>query len=224
MEIVLASRNKSKIRELQTLLSGLCGDKVRVLSLDDIGYADDIPEDGKSFEENAVIKASVPASMGYIGVADDSGLAVDSLGGAPGIYSARYAGENATNEQNNELLLKNMENVPDEKRGAAFVSVIALVAPKGTLNLPTESENSHLSTFATERCKRNADVLTVRGECRGEILRELKGSEGFGYDPLFYIPEKGLTFAQMEQSEKNEISHRGKAMRAFAKEINSIAE
>ena len=224
MEIVLASRNKDKIRELQTMLSQYCGEKVKVLSLDDIGFSDEIEEDGNSFEENAVIKASVPASMGYVGVADDSGLAVDSLGGAPGIFSARYSGEDATNEKNNALLLENMKDVPDTERGAAFVSVVALVAPKGMLKIPADCENAEMCAFASKKCGFDADVLLFRGECRGEIIRELKGKEGFGYDPLFYIPEKGKTFAEMDPEAKNKMSHRGIAMRAFAKEINNIAE
>lgn len=224
MEIVLASRNKNKIRELQTMLSQYCGDRIKVLSLDDIGYAGDIEEDGESYAENAIIKASVPASMGYIGVADDSGLSVDCLDGGPGIYSARYAGEHVTYEDNNALLLKTMENVPDGKRGAAFVSTIALVAPKGALKVPEKLTDEYLTEFADKRSGRKTDVFTVRGECRGMILRELRGEGGFGYDPLFYIPEKGLTFAELSADEKNAISHRGKAMNAFAEEINKLAE
>ena len=206
------------------MLSELCGDRVKVLSLDDIGYEGDIEEDGESYEENAIIKASVPASMGYIGVADDSGLSVDCLDGAPGIYSARYAGEHVTYEDNNALLMKTMENVEDGKRGAAFISTVALVAPAGTVRVPGEYTDPHYTEFAEKRSKKKVDVFCVRGECRGEILRELRGEGGFGYDPLFYIAEKGKTFAELASDEKNAISHRGKAMRAFAEEINKIAE
>lgn len=224
MEIVLASRNKNKIKELETLLSELCGDKVKVLSLDDIGYEGDIEEDGESYEENAVIKASVPASLGYIGVSDDSGLSVDCLDGAPGIYSARYAGEDVTYAENNALLLKNMDKVKDSDRGAAFVSVVALVAPEGLLNIPHKCTDGHLTEFACGRSGRKVDVLAVRGECRGVILNELRGEGGFGYDPLFYVPEEGETFAQLSPEAKNKISHRGKAMRAFAAEINKLVK
>ena len=121
MEIVLASRNKKKITEMQALLTELCNTEIKILSLDDIGYTGDIEEDGESFEENAVIKASVPAKMGYFGISDDSGLAVDYLDGAPGIYSARYSGEGATDEQNNEKLMAEMMGVEEiEENGTTF--------------------------------------------------------------------------------------------------------
>lgn len=224
MEIVLASRNKNKIKELQALLTELCGENVKVLSLDDIGHTGDIVEDGESYEENAIIKASVPASMGYIGVADDSGLSVDCLSGAPGIYSARYAGEDVTYEDNNNLLLKNMKDVPDDERGAAFISSVVLVAPCGTVNIPASNAEAELKKFACKRAGRDVDLIVVRGECRGKILRELHGTGGFGYDPLFYIEEENATFAELSAECKNAISHRGRAMRAFAAEINKILE
>ena len=129
MKIVLASRNAKKIRELETLLAQHSSMHNEVLSLDDIGDSEEIVEDGTSFEENAWIKASVPAKLGYIGIADDSGLSVDALGGAPGIYSARYGGEGTNDAKNNEKLLTELHTVPDEKRGAAFVSAVACVFP-----------------------------------------------------------------------------------------------
>ena len=224
MEIVLASRNKKKIIELQTMLSEYCGDKITVLSLDDIGYIGEIEEDGESFEENAIIKASVPASLGYIGVADDSGLTVDALNGAPGIFSARFAGEHATDEENNEKLLKSLENVADENRGAAYVCTVAVVSPKGMLCVPDTGITDALSRFSDVRSGRETDCFTVRGECRGTILREKRGEGGFGYDPMFYIPERGITFGQMAPGDKNKMSHRGKAMRAFAEIINKVVE
>ncbi|MBR6676833.1 MAG: hypothetical protein IKL24_05840, partial [Clostridia bacterium] len=128
MDFVLASRNKKKIAEMNTLLSKYCGDKVRVLSLDDIGYFGDIDEDGSTFEENSVIKACAPAKMGYIGIADDSGLCVDALGGAPGVFSARYSGEGANDEKNNEKLLSELRDTDDRK--ARFKTVISVVVPK----------------------------------------------------------------------------------------------
>lgn len=215
MKIVLASRNAKKIRELETLLAENTSMHIEVLSLDDIGYTEEIVEDGASFEENAWIKASVPASLGYIGIADDSGLTVDALDGAPGIFSARYAGEEANDAVNNQKLLREMENVPDEKRGAAFVSVVACVFPKEyAVDIPAE----------LRVLQDGWNGFTVRGECRGTILREKRGCDGFGYDPLFYVEEKGRAFAEMTSDEKNAISHRGIAMRAFCRAFLSLFE
>lgn len=192
MDIVLSSHNKKKISELYTLLCEAGFEDVRVLSLSDIGYTEEIVEDGDSFEENAMIKAKAPARSGIITVADDSGLCVDTLGGEPGIYSARYSGPDATDELNNEKLLCELTDKDD--RNAKFVSVVACVMPDG-------------SSF------------TVRGECPGVILESPRGENGFGYDPLFYIPSFGKTFAELSPDEKNSISHRGVAMRAFADEL-----
>ena len=215
MKIVLASRNAKKIRELETLLAEHSSMHIEVLSLDDIGFNEDIVEDGTSFEENAWIKASVPASLGYIGIADDSGLSVDALHGAPGIYSARYGGEGTNDAKNNEKLLTEMTEVSDEERGAAFVSAVACVFPKEyEVHIPdaVRAEKNGLAGFV------------VRGECRGTILREGRGCDGFGYDPLFYVAEKGCTFAELPAEEKNAISHRGVAMRAFCRQFLSLLE
>lgn len=215
MKIVLASRNAKKIRELETLLAQHSSMHIEVLSLDDIGYTEEIVEDGTSFEENAWIKAATPAAMGYIGIADDSGLSVDALGGAPGIYSARYGGEGTNDAKNNEKLLAEMNEVPDEGRGAAFVSAVACVFPRECdVEIPEEvrTEKNGLSGFV------------VRGECRGTILRETRGCDGFGYDPLFYVAEKECTFAELSSDEKNAISHRGVAMRTFCRQFLSLFE
>lgn len=215
MKIVLASRNAKKIRELETLLAQHSSMHIEVLSLDDIGYTEEIVEDGTSFEENAWIKAATPAAMGYIGIADDSGLSVDALGGAPGIYSARYGGEGTNDAKNNEKLLAEMNEVPDEERGAAFVSAVACVFPRECdVEIPEDvrTEKNGLSGFV------------VRGECRGTILRETRGCDGFGYDPLFYVAEKECTFAELSSDEKNAISHRGVAMRAFCRQFLSLFE
>ena len=215
MKIVLASRNAKKIRELETLLAQHSSMHIEVLSLDDIGYTEEIVEDGTTFEENAWIKAATPAAMGYIGIADDSGLSVDALGGAPGIYSARYGGEGTNDAKNNEKLLAEMNEVPDEGRGAAFVSAVACVFPRECeVEIPEEvrTEKNGLSGFV------------VRGECRGTILRETRGCDGFGYDPLFYVAEKECTFAELSSEEKNAISHRGVAMRAFCRQFLSLFE
>lgn len=198
MKIVLASRNRKKIKELRTLLSKE-GFDIDILSLDDIGYYGDIEENGSSFEENAVIKASVPASLGYIGIADDSGLCVDALDGAPGIYSARFAGEPCNDSENNRKLLAMLGNLPEEKRGACFVCTIAAVAPNGSR-------------------------ITVRGECRGRILTELHGKAGFGYDPLFFYGSLGKTFAELSQEEKNRVSHRAVAIKKFSTEFKHFLE
>lgn len=215
MKIVLASRNAKKIRELETLLAQHSSMHIEVLSLDDIGYTEEIVEDGTTFEENAWIKAATPAAMGYIGIADDSGLSVDALGGAPGIYSARYGGEGTNDAKNNEKLLAEMNEIPDEERGAAFVSAVACVFPRECdVEIPEDvrTEKNGLSGFV------------VRGECRGTILRETRGCDGFGYDPLFYVAEKECTFAELSSDEKNAISHRGVAMRAFCRQFLSLFE
>ena len=193
MKIVFASGNAHKIREVSEILRS-CPEtaSLEVLSLKDISFEGDIEETGESFEENALIKARAVASRGYICFADDSGLEVDALGGAPGIYSARYTGVHGTDEDNNALLLKNLENVPDDKRTAHYTCAIACVFPDGT-------------------------EFTVRGICEGLIIREARGCGGFGYDPYFYVKEYDKTLAEVTAEEKHAISHRGKALRLFAK-------
>lgn len=194
IRIVLASRNKKKINELRTLLWEELGKEAIVLSLDDIGYPGDIVETGNTFEENAITKASVPAELGYIGIADDSGLCVDALKGAPGVYSARYSG--GDDEDNNDLLLKELEG--KENRNAKYVCTMACVFP------------DHKKDFV------------VRGECYGKILTERQGTAGFGYDPLFYYEPFGKTFAEIELSKKNEVSHRGIAIKQFVKKLKQV--
>ncbi len=196
MKIVLASRNKHKIGELQALLSKHVRD-VEVLSLDDVGFEGDIVEDGESFEDNAYIKARAAASTGYIGLGDDSGLSVRALGGEPGIYSARYAGEHGDDEANNRKLLQNLADKDD--RYAEFVCVIACVFP----------DNLNHGLFC-------------RGVTGGRIIDEYRGEGGFGYDPLFLYEPMGKTFAEMSAEEKNSISHRGKAVELLADKLKSI--
>ncbi len=194
MEIVLASNNKHKVVELEFFINEMCREKgipgVKILTLRDIGFTDDIVENGATFEENALIKAGAVAAKGYIGIADDSGLCVDALGGEPGVYSARYAGEPCDDRKNNELLLEKMKDVPEEKRTAYFVSTIACVFPDGR-------------------------KLVARGECPGKILYAYRGNGGFGYDPLFLYEPYGKTYAEINAEEKNAISHRARAMAAF---------
>ena len=189
MKIVLASRNKHKISELQTLL-GEYIDGIEIMSLDDAGICGEIEENGNSFSENAIIKATVAASSGYIGIGDDSGLEVTALGGAPGIYSARYAGEHGDDAANNELLLKNLEDKAD--RSARFVCALACVFPDGR------------------------ETVCVIGEAKGEMISEHRGNGGFGYDPLFYFPPLGKTFGELSAEEKNKISHRSDAIKKLA--------
>ena len=197
MKIVLASRNKHKIGELEALL-GKHIPKIEVCSLDDIGFKGDIVEDGTTFEDNAFIKASTIAKLGYIGVGDDSGLCVRALDGAPGVYSARYAGEHGNDGANNELLLKNLADKED--RSAEFVCAIACVFP----------ENVEKGSL-------------VRGTVEGRIIDEYRGEGGFGYDPLFYYEPFGKTLAQMSAEEKNSISHRGKAIELLAKTLKELS-
>lgn len=191
MKIVLASNNEHKLRELRAILSDLGIDVVPMRELD-IHIEPD--ENGASFEENSYIKAKAILDVCHMPtIADDSGLMVDALGGAPGVHSARYGGEAYKSDRARlELLLRNMEE--KENRKAHFVSVITLLLPDGR-------------------------KIVARGECPGEILRAPQGENGFGYDPVFYIPKAGCTFAQMPAEKKNEISHRARALRLLAEKI-----
>jgi XTP/dITP diphosphohydrolase len=183
--LVIASRNEHKVEEIRKLLAGLA---VNVLSLRDFPDAPEIEEDGATFQDNALKKARVIARFtGLATLADDSGLEVESLGGKPGVRSARFAGESASDAENNRKLLRCMADVPSQERRAQFRCVIALVSPKGAEQL-------------------------VEGICSGVIIEEERGSGGFGYDPLFLVPHLGKTFAELSMEEKNRISHRGKAL------------
>ena len=193
MELILASRNKKKIREVEAILATHFPD-VRILSLDDVGYVGDIEENGTTYEENSLTKARTAVEAGnhrYAAIADDSGLSVDALDGAPGVYSARYAGGHGDDAANNALLLKNLSHLPEAERTARFVCCIALVYPDGR-------------------------EMTVRGETEGIIINEARGNGGFGYDPYFYYPPFGKTFSELSAEEKNAISHRGKAIAKLA--------
>lgn len=197
MKILLASHNKGKIAELQALMRTVSGD-IEVLSMSDIGFCEEIVEDGMTFAENALIKSRTGARLGYITVADDSGLMVDALDGAPGVYSARYAGEECDNAKNNAKLLEALRGLDAEKRTAKFVSVVACSFPDGR------------------------EDIVVRGECAGTILETFRGEGGFGYDPLFWYAPMQKTYAEMTADEKNQISHRGQAMKKFAEEFAKI--
>lgn len=185
MKIVLATRNQNKIREIKAILGNR---EFEIFSLMDFPYIGKINEDGQSLEENAVLKArEVANKTGYISVADDSGLEVDALGGRPGVYSARFAGEKVDYASNNKKLLELMKDIPEGKRGACFRCVIAIVYPDG-------------------------DVDIVEEKIRGEITLTPRGTNGFGYDPIFLDPASGKTFAEMTFDEKNKISHRSRAI------------
>ena len=192
MKIVLASHNKKKIAELRTLLSAYIPD-VEILSLADAGVEGEIVEDGDTFEANALIKARAAAASGYIGVGDDSGLCVEALGGAPGVYSARYAGEQGDDEANLDLVLEHMKGKTD--RRAAFVCCIACAFPDGS------------------------DPILAHGRVDGELLEARAGEGGFGYDPIFYYPPFGATFGETSAEQKNTVSHRARALAAFAEAL-----
>ena len=192
MEIVLASNNKHKVVELEYFINKMCAEKgvesVKLLTLRDIGFTDDIVEDGETFEENSFKKANeIMKLCGKTTISDDSGLMVDYLGGAPGVYSARFAGEDGNDAKNNEKLLTLLADVPYKERRAQFVSVITMVFPNG-------------------------ESITARGECPGHIIDTPVGENGFGYDPLFVPDGFQRTFAQLSPEEKNEISHRAVAL------------
>jgi len=194
-KLLIASRNQKKKKELQQILSDL---NFELLSLDDLPPLPEVEEDGMTFAENAVKKAvTVAQQTGLLTLADDSGLSVDALQGAPGVFSARYSGLGANDEKNNQKLLLALEDIPDADRTARFVCVIALASPDG-------------------------QVQTVEGSCEGRIDHILRGNAGFGYDPLF-IPEGfEVSFAQMDPSIKNTISHRGKALALIKPVLMSI--
>ena len=189
MKLVLASKNEKKLIEMQEILSRL---GVEVCLESDVGVNVEVEETGTTFEENSLLKArAVMEASGMAAIADDSGLCVDALGGAPGVYSARYGGEGLDDTGRYRLLLENMRGLP---RSARFVSVITCCFPNG-------------------------DVLTARGECPGTIAFAPMGEGGFGYDPVFFVPQLKKTFAQLTHEEKNAISHRGLALSAFRDEL-----
>ncbi len=185
MELLLATRNRKKKMELQQMLKDY---DIKILTLDDIEEIPEVVEDGLSFEENAIKKARETAALsGYPCLADDSGLVVDALGGEPGVFSARFAGEDADDQKNNNKLLGMMQNVEADQRTARFICVIALSSPTG-------------------------EVETVSGVCEGRIAYEPCGTGGFGYDPLFVPRGYNQTFAELSLQIKNSISHRGRAL------------
>jgi len=196
-KILIATSNLGKVREICDLMSGL---PLLFLSLNDVENPPVVVEDGATFEENALKKAGIVAGeTALVTLADDSGLCVDALDGRPGVLSARYAGANASDEEKCARILAEMREVPDDKRSARFVCVLALVCPNG-----------HEKIF--------------RGVCEGRITHESKGRSGFGYDPIFFFEQAGKTFAEMSREEKNRVSHRGQALQALAAYLRELKD
>lgn len=190
MKLVVATKNRGKLDELTAMLAPL---GIEIVRLSDLGIAFDVVEDAATFSGNAEKKArALHHATGLGALGDDSGLEVDALGGAPGVFSARYAGEGHNDRANNEKLLRELASVPDEKRTAQFRCALALVDEHGAL---TQTE----------------------GSCEGQILHAPRGENGFGYDPLFLVPKLGCTLAELTLDEKNRISHRAQALHALAK-------
>ena len=189
MKVVLASHNKHKLVEIDAILSKL---GIELILQSELGVDIDVEETGTTFEENSFLKAeAVMKATGLPALADDSGIAVDALNGEPGIYSARYGFDDTLDDWGRlQLLLKNTENVPDGQRQAKFVCVITMVTPDG-------------------------QTVQARGEIHGELLRQPRGENGFGYDPIFYYPPAGMTTAEMPPEEKNKVSHRAVALRVM---------
>ncbi|MGY4689294.1 XTP/dITP diphosphatase [Salibacterium sp. K-3] len=191
--IIIATKNKGKVKEFQDMF----GPETDVQSLLDVDM-EDIPETGETFEENAALKAEAIADAYQVPViADDSGLEIDALDGRPGVYSARYAGEDKKDEANTAKVLREMEGVPEEERGARFVCVIAAAAP-------------------------GKSTETFRGTCEGRIAKAPSGTNGFGYDPVFYLPERGAAMAELQPEEKNQISHRFRALQKMKEQSLNI--
>ncbi|GLZ31161.1 non-canonical purine NTP pyrophosphatase [Lentzea sp. NBRC 105346] len=197
-KLLLASRNAKKLRELQRIVAseGLSG--IEVLSLNDVSAFPEAPETAPDFEGNALAKArDAAAATGLISVADDSGIEIDALNGMPGVLSARWSGKHGDDEGNIDLVLGQLGDVPDERRGGAFVSVVAMVVPGG-------------------------DEVVVRGEWRGTIRRERSGANGFGYDPIFQPEGYDITSAEMTAEQKDSLSHRGRALRLLVPHLREL--
>ncbi len=191
-KLIFATGNEGKMKEIRMILGDL---DYEILSMKEAGIDVDIVEDGKTFEENAIIKATeISKIAGCVVLADDSGLEVDAMDKMPGIYSARYLGEDTPYSIKNQTIIDNLAGLPDEKRTARFVCVIAAAFPDGR-------------------------VVTKRGTIEGIIGYEERGENGFGYDPIFFVPEYGRTTAELSPEEKNKISHRGKALEMIKKEL-----
>lgn len=198
MKAVLASKNQHKLAEISKIVAQF---GMELVLQSELGLDIDVDETGETFEENSMLKArAVMEASGMPAIADDSGLMVDALDGAPGVYSARYGGSHdRTDEERYRYLLSNLENVPDEKRSAKFVSVITLLYPDG-------------------------HAIVARGECPGTILHAPRGENGFGYDPVFFVTSEGKSMAELSPERKNEISHRARALQVLAARLEEEPE
>ena len=193
MKIVVASGNKAKLREIAQIFQGY-----EILSMQEAGFTDDIEENGSTFEENALIKArAVSRALGVNALADDSGICVEALGGAPGVHSARFCGRHGDDAANNALLLEKLKDVPQDRRRAYFESCVAL-------------------------CFADGREITASGRTYGRILEKAEGEGGFGYDPLFYSDGLGMSFGLASAEQKNAVSHRGKALAALAEKLKGM--
>ena len=193
MKVVLASKNRHKLEEISKITEKF---DMELILQSELGVDIDVEETGTTFEENSFLKAdAVMKATGLPALADDSGIAVDALNGEPGVYSARYGFDDTLDDWGRlELLLKNTENVPDGQRQAQFVCVITMVTPEGS-------------------------TIQARGEIHGELTREARGENGFGYDPIFYYPPLGKTTAELSPEEKNQVSHRANALKIFYEKL-----
>ncbi|MDQ0197105.1 XTP/dITP diphosphatase [Neobacillus ginsengisoli] len=196
-EVIIATKNPGKAKEFEHIFASR---GITVRTLLDFPEIADVEETGTTFEENAILKAeAVSRLLNKMVIGDDSGLIVDALDGRPGIYSARYAGEHKNDQENTDKVLRELAGVSEADRTARFYCALAVALP-------------------------NQEVITVSGTCEGRILEERRGSNGFGYDPVFYVPEKGLAMAELPSSEKNKISHRANALKKLDTVLDSILE
>jgi XTP/dITP diphosphohydrolase len=196
-EVIIATKNPGKAREFEDIFARR-GFKVRTLL--DFPEIPDVEETGTTFEENATLKAeTISRTLNRMVIGDDSGLMIDALEGRPGVFSARYAGEPKNDQANTDKVLNELQGVPEKMRTARFYCALAVAVP-------------------------NKETFVVSGTCEGRILEEQRGSNGFGYDPIFYVPEKGLAMAELSSEEKNRISHRGNALKKLDVVLDSILE
>ncbi|MEH7305442.1 XTP/dITP diphosphatase [Neobacillus drentensis] len=196
-EVIIATKNPGKAMEFEHIFSSR---GITVRTLLDFPEIPEVEETGNTFEENATLKAeAVSKALGKMVIGDDSGLIVDALEGRPGIFSARYAGEPKNDQNNTDKVLSELEGIPEEKRLARFYCALAVAVP-------------------------GQETITVSGACEGRILEERRGTNGFGYDPVFYVPEKGLAMAELSSEEKNNISHRANALKKLDAVLDSIVE
>ena len=202
MKLIMATGNQNKVREIREMLEG---SDIEIVSMIEAGITADIEENGATFEENAAIKAEAIRDLsGQMVLADDSGLMIDAMDGGPGVHSARFMGEDTSYDIKNAAILKELENVPEEKRGARFVCAMALAFP--------------------EKDGAKPETQIYRGVFEGRIAYEAKGENGFGYDPIFFVPSRNMTSAELSPEEKNAMSHRGNALRQVVEALRQLSE